>query len=107
AWHFEFFLPDIFPDVQFSPIAQRKDPHLFAGINPGIVQVPNLGTLIFGVPLAETVAEREEPFFGARLFFVTPRPADATIKTKLLDSRQQGRNLQPVPAGLTGRGHSD
>ena len=96
------FLADVFPHVHFGPIAERKDAHVFAGIEPGVVEIPDFRPLVLGIPLAEGVAEAEESLLGARLFLIATRAADAAIEAKLLDRREQRGNLQLVAADLPG-----
>ena len=61
---------------------------MFAGINLRIVKVPNFRTLVFWIPLAEAIAEAEKALFSSGLLFVAPGPANAAIKTKLLDGTE-------------------
>ena len=46
---------------------------LWPGEHAAVVEVPDLGPLVLGVPLAELVAEREHALLGARLLLVAPR----------------------------------
>src|SRR5215471_7900145 len=105
--HFEILPMDILPNIHLGPVAEGKDPHVFARINTGIVKIPNLGTLVFGVPLAEAIAETEEPLFGASFLFVPPRTPDATIEPELFDGGQQCGNLQAVAADFAGGRNGD
>jgi hypothetical protein len=105
--HLEFLAADVFPDVHLGPVAEREHAHVFAGIEPGVVEVPDLGALVLGVPLAEAVAETEEALLGAGLFLVAAGAADAAVEAELLDGGEQRRNLQPVAADLARRRHRD
>ena len=98
-------LADVFPHVHLGPVAEREDAHVLAGVEAGVVEVPDLRALVLGVPLAEAVAEAEEALLGAGLLLVAPRAADAAVEAELLDGRQQRGNLQAVAADLAGRGH--
>src|SRR5205807_6552729 len=103
----EFLAFDVFPYVQLGPIQNWKRAYVFAGIDATVVKVPDFGPLIFRVPLAETVAEAEEPLLGAGLFLVAPCAANQAIKTKLFDGGEQGGYLKLIATDLTGRRHRD
>ena len=47
----------------------------------GVVEVPQLGTLLSRPPLAEAVAMRKHACLGAGFFFVTPSAADQCVET--------------------------
>src|SRR5204862_601772 len=100
ARHFEFLLLDVFPHVHLGPIRERKDAHVFTRIETRIVKVPDFGALVLGVPLPKDVAEAEEALLGARLFLITPRAADAAIKSKFFNGAEQRRDLETVAADL-------
>ena len=63
---------------------------------PAVVDVPDLGSLVLRVPLAELVAEREEALLGACLLLVAPGAAHHRVELVLLDRVEQRRGLQPV-----------
>ena len=107
ARHFELLFADVFPHVHLGPVAEREDAHVLAGVQAGVVEVPDLRALVLRVPLAEAVAEAEEALLGAGLLLVAPRAADAAVEAELLDGRQQRGNLQAVAADLAGRRHGD
>ena len=79
---------------------------MLAPPDPGVVDVPQLRTLILRIPLAELVPEREHPLLRPGLLLVSPRPAEHRIELVALDRIQQCRGLQPVatrpPAGFLG-----
>ena len=64
---------DVGPDVELGPVRQREHADALAREDPAVVEVPDLGPLVLGVPLAELVAEREHALLGARLLLVAPR----------------------------------
>ena len=66
---------------------------------PGVVQVPQLGPLRSGVPLAELVPQREDPFLGPRLLLVPPAPAEDGVVAILLEHPEKGERLQSVAGG--------
>src|SRR5438309_12106456 len=94
GWHVEFLAPDVLPHVRFSPVTQRKNSHVFAGIQARIVEIPYFRPLISWIPLAKAVAKTEEPLFSARFFFITPSSADAAIEAKFFNRCQQRGDLQ-------------
>ena len=104
---------------QWDPKNQRPEIwHLYnARLNPGenmrvfplsnwtemdVVEVPDFRALIFWIPLAEAVAETEEAFLGAGLFFVAPCAADGAVELKLFNGAKQRGDLQFVAADFTG-----
>ena len=102
ARHFEFLALDVFPHVHLGPVAERKHAHVFAGIEAGVVKIPDFRPLILRIPLAEAVAETEEALLRAGFFLVASRAADAAVEPKFLDRREQGGNLQAIAADLAG-----
>ena len=66
-----------------------------------VVEVPQLGTLVAGVPGAELVAEAEDALLGARLLLVTAPPAEDRVEAVLADRVEQGLGLQRVAATST------
>ncbi len=73
---------------------------MFAGAVHAVEEVPQLGALVFGVPLAKLVAEAEEAFLGARLFLVPTGATHGTVKLELSERVQEGHRLQAVAAGV-------
>jgi hypothetical protein len=74
------FLADVLPDVGFRPIGQREDTDGFPVIDPGIVEVPKLRTLRFGIPTMTDSPKRKDAFLGARFFLVAPGAAEHEIE---------------------------
>ena len=62
-----------------------------AFVDPGVVEVPQLGTLVLRIPLAERIAERVDPLLGARLLFVAPGAAERRVEARTSPSRPAGR----------------
>ena len=71
---------------------------MLARLQTGVEQGPQLGALVFGLPLAKTVAVRKDALLGAGLFFVAPRTADECVKAELFNRLQQGHALVHVAA---------
>ena len=89
---------DVVPHVELGPVVQREDAEVLAGRVHAVEQVPQLGTLVLGVPLAEVVAVGEEAFLGAGFFLVAAGPTDAGIKLVFFDGVDEGRGLEAVAA---------
>ncbi|MNQ77374.1 hypothetical protein D3C85_922390 [compost metagenome] len=87
---------DVLPDIQLGPVRDREHAHVLAAMHAGVEQIPQLGPLGLGVPLAEFVAERKDAFLGARLFLVAPGAADAGVEAEFLDRLQQGYGLRRI-----------
>src|SRR5207249_1303000 len=56
--------------------------------------------LVFGIPLTLGVAERKDPFLGARSLFIAARSADGSVKSAGAQSVQQRFGLQQSTAAL-------
>ena len=79
---------------------------MLAGLHPALVELPELGALALGVPLAEGVAERQHPLLGPGLVLVPAGAAEAGVEGVLGDGVEQGGGLEPVAAGAgPGVGH--
>ena len=92
-------VPDVVPHVELGPVREREDADVLALVVPGVVEVPQLGTLVLGIPLAELVAEAEDPLLGPGLLLVPAGPAEDGVVAPLRDGPQQRRRLQPVARG--------
>ena len=53
---------------------------LWPGEHAAVVEVPDLGPLVLGIPLAELVAEREHALLGAGLLLVAPAAAEQRVE---------------------------
>ena len=95
----EPFAGDVLPDVELGPVRDREDANLLAAAEAAVVEVPELGTLRARVPLAEVVAEAEDPLLRAGALLVAARAADRRVEAVLLDRVEQRRRLQLVPRG--------
>src|SRR5581483_3783392 len=95
-----FFEVDVMPDVQFGPIGERKDANALAGTDASVVQIPQLRTLIFGVPLTSVVAEGENALFRARALFIAARSAECGIEAVGTQTIEQSLCLQQSAAAL-------
>ena len=75
---------------------------MLAAPDAPVVEVPQLGPLRARVPLAEVVAEREDPLLGAGALLVAARAAERGVEAAVLDRVEQRDGLQPVArrAGL-------
>jgi hypothetical protein len=61
-----------------------------------VVEVPDLGPLGARVPLAEVVAEREDPLLRPRALLVAAGAAERRVEAPVLDRVEQRHGLQPV-----------
>src|SRR4029450_1316922 len=88
----------VLPDVELGPVGKWEDADVLALAMPPVVQVPELGPLVLGVPLAEVVAEAEDPLLGPSLLLVAPGATEHGVEAVRLDGLQQHHRLEPVPA---------
>ena len=87
----DVFLVDVVPDVQLGPVGKREDADALAFIDAAVVEVPEFGTLILGVPLAEGVAEGVDTLLGARFLFVAACAAEGRVEVARGEARRAGR----------------
>ena len=74
---------------------------MLAGAVPRVEDVPQLGALVLGVPLAEVVAQADDPLLGAGLLLVAPAAAEDAVEAVPGDGVEQRLGLQRV-AGAVG-----
>ena len=84
---------DVLPDVEFGPVGEREDADALALIDAAVVEVPQFGALVLGVPLAEGVAEGVDALLGARFLFVAARAAEGRVEAALRRARRAGRGF--------------
>ena len=73
-----------------------NDADVLALVVAAVVEVPQLGPLRLGVPLAELVAEAEHPLLGAGLLLVAAGAAERGVELVLADGAQQREGLHRV-----------
>src|SRR4029077_11627276 len=61
----ELLARHVLPDVELRPVRDREDAGMSALADARVVQAPQLGPLHARVPLAEVVAEGEDPLLRA------------------------------------------
>src|SRR6478752_4489430 len=81
----ELLARDVLPDVELGPVRDREDANLLALADAAVVEVPELGPLGAVVPLAEVVAEAEDPLLRPGLLLVAPGAAHRRVEAVLLD----------------------
>src|SRR6266566_6251042 len=91
---------DILPDVKLRPVGKREDPDAFSFVHTRVVQVPELGALVFRVPLPERIAERIDALLGPGFFLIPPRAAEGCIVAALRQGVEQSPRLQQATAFL-------
>src|SRR3546814_1522033 len=64
------FARDILPDVELGPVRDREHADALALRLAGVVEVPELGTLLLGVPAVGRGAKGEDAIPGETLFLV-------------------------------------
>ena len=82
---------DVLPDVKLGPVRDREDPDALPLGLAGIVQLPQLGALVLGVPAVVGRAEREHPLFRAGFFLVAARATEGHVEIVF-----RKRLLQPL-----------
>ena len=90
------FFVDVLPDVHLRPVGERKDANAFAGMNAGVVEVPQLGALVLRVPLAGAVAEGVDALLGAGFLFIAARAAKCRVEVVVAQRVEQRLRLRAV-----------
>ena len=67
-------------------------------MHAGVVEVPQLGPLIFRVPLPEGVPKREDSLLRARFFLVAAGAAYTAVEAEFFDRIEQRHGLMAVAA---------
>ena len=76
---------DVLPDIFFRPVGNGKYAHTFPLVNMRVVQFPHFRTLVLRIPSLGFVAEGEDAFLGAGLFFVAPAAAKSCREAVLVE----------------------
>src|SRR5206468_12807124 len=87
-------LLDVLPNVYFGPVGERKHAHRLTGIEATVENVPKFRTLVFGIPLSECVAEREDTLLRPGLFLITACTANGSINAVKFQRVEKGFRLQ-------------
>ena len=94
--HLELLLVDVAPHVQLGPVGEGEHAHVLAPANAPVVEGPQLGPLRLGVPLAEVVAEREDPLLGPGPLLVAAGAPEGGVEAVLGERVEQRGGLEPV-----------
>jgi hypothetical protein len=84
---------DVQPHVELGPVGQREHADALAGVDLAVVEVPELGALVLGVPLHLLVAKRVHALLGAGLLLVAAGPAEGGVVAPGLERLDQGLGL--------------
>jgi hypothetical protein len=100
GWQGDLLALDVLPDIELGPVADGEGADMLAGAMQAVVEIPELGALVFGVPLAEAVPEAEEALLGAGLFLVAPGAAQRAVELEFGNGIEQGDGLEGIAAGI-------
>src|SRR3546814_9732392 len=89
------------PDVEFGPVTDREDADALALGFPGVIEVPQLGPLLLGIPAVTCGAEGEDALLRPALLLVAPRAAEGDIEAVEVERLLQSLGLPHV--GVQGR----
>ena len=96
----DLFGVEVEPDVELGPVGEGEDADGFAFAEAGVVEGPELGALVFGVPLAGGVAEAVDALLGAGLFFVAAGSAEGCVEASGFEGVEEGAGLEEAAAVL-------
>ena len=100
------FQVDVVPDIELSPVGEGEDADAFAGVDARVIDVPQLGALVFGVPLAGTVTEGEDALFGAGFFFIAAGPSEGGVEAMGAQAVEQRGGLEQSAAAASSQRRS-
>ena len=72
---------DVLPDIEFGPVGKRENPNALALVDATVVEVPEFGTLVLGVPLAVLVAKGKNPFLRSRFLLITAGASERCVES--------------------------
>src|SRR5690606_6705548 len=81
GWKINVLPSDVIPDIQFRPITDRKHADILTLVDTAVINIPQFGSLPFGIPLPKLVPYGENTLLGPCFLFISPRSADTGIKT--------------------------
>src|SRR3546814_9640027 len=84
------------PDVEFGPVTDREDADALALGFPGVIEVPQLGPLLLGIPAVTCGAEGEDALLRPALLLVAPRAAEGDIEAVEVERLLQSLGLPHV-----------
>ena len=87
---------DVLADVQFGPVGERKDADALSLVPAAVIEPPELGTLVLGIPVMLSRTERENALLRSRFLFVTTGAAERRVEAVLVDRLLQGLRLHDV-----------
>ncbi|RMV96151.1 hypothetical protein ALP01_05381 [Pseudomonas caricapapayae] len=90
------FEVDVLPDVQLGPVGKREHTDRLAFVDVAVIDVPQLGALVFRVPAMLAVAERVDTLLGPGLFFVASGTTEGSIETMFVERLFQALGLHDV-----------
>src|SRR5690606_24245989 len=96
----DVFGAGVFPDIQFSPVGDRKATHVLSDVDLTIEHIKELGTLVFLIPQSNVIPYRKHALFGSGFFLISSRAADAGVELEFLDRVQKRRRLQRISASV-------
>ena len=74
------FQVDVLPDVQLGPVANRKHSDALTPVDPAVVEVPELRSLVLRIPSVVPVPKTEHPLLGPGPFLVAPGASERGIE---------------------------
>src|ERR1700704_4626102 len=96
----DLLLPDVLPDIELGPVRQRKHANTLPGALAGVVERPELGALLLGVPAVLGGAERKNALLGATRLLGAPRAAERRIEAVLVERLAERLGLHDIGVQL-------
>jgi hypothetical protein len=87
---------DVLPDVQLGPVGDREHPQALARMLAGVVQLPQLGPLVLGIPALLGRAEAEHPLLGPALLLVAAGAAERRVEAVQAEGLLEALGLPKV-----------
>ena len=94
------FARDVVPHVGLGPVGQREDAQALARPLARIVEPPEFGALVLGVPAMLRRAEGEHALLGARFLLVAARAAEGRVELLFVERLLQRLGLHDLGVEL-------
>src|SRR5690606_39982844 len=77
GWKGHVFGSQVLPDIEFGPVGNGKNAKMLTQTFFPVEKIPELRTLILGIPLPKFIPVGEKSFLGPGFFFVASTPPRA------------------------------
>ena len=95
---------DVLPDIEFGPVGQGENTDALTLVDLAVVDVPELGPLVFGIPAVIFIAEGVDPFLGTGLFLIPSGAPEGGIELELVEGLLEALGFHDIGVFFTAMG---